>query len=123
MTSKIGFTKIVNDAKSRIQEIEVDEVKKLLTSDDRVIILDVREDSEWNAGHIPTASHLCKGIIERDIEKLVPDYEQKLLLYCGGGNRSALVADNLQKMGYQQVLSMVGGFSAWKAEGFPIVKD
>lgn len=117
-----GFDKIVKEAKSRIKEIDVHDVKKMLGSPE-MVLLDVREDSEWVNGHLPHAKHLCKGIIERDIEKMIPNQQQKIVVYCGGGGRSALVADNLQKMGYQHILSMAGGFRDWQTEGFPIVKD
>lgn len=117
-----GFDKIVKEAKSRIKEIDVHGVKKILGSAD-VVILDVREDNEWASGHLLHAKHLCKGIVERDIEKMIPDYQQKVVVYCGGGGRSALVAENLQRMGYQQILSMAGGIRGWQAEGFPLIKD
>lgn len=117
----LGFDLIVKDAKSRIKEIDIKAVQKLL-NDSAVSIIDVREDSEWLAGHLPNATHLCKGIIERDIENVVTDDTKKIVVYCGGGSRSALVADNLQKMGYKNVWSMIGGFRAWQEATLPVVK-
>ncbi|MCH2205430.1 MAG: hypothetical protein MK132_06135 [Lentisphaerales bacterium] len=117
-----GFLNIVNDAKSRIQETDVAMIEKRLYSGDRSFtLIDVREDREWQAGHIPDAIHLGKGVIERDVEKELPDQNQELVLYCGGGFRSALAADNLQKMGYKNVLSMDGGFRGWKEAGLEVV--
>lgn len=113
-----GFLNIVNDAKSRIKETNVAAVKKRLESGDDIFdLIDVREDGEWANGHIPRAIHIGKGVMERDVEKLVPNLNKELILYCGGGFRSALAADNLQKMGYTNVLSMDGGFRGWKEAG------
>ena len=109
-----GFLNIVNDAKSRIREVTVAEAQAR-NADARLI--DVREDNEWEAGHAAGAIHLGKGIIERDIEKTVPDKATELILYCGGGYRSALATDALQKMGYTNVFSMMGGWKAWKEAG------
>ena len=109
-----AFLAIVNDAKSRISETNVEEVNKRLQNGEELLIIDVREDHEWDKGHIEVAVHLGKGIMERDIEKLYPEKEQEIILYCGGGFRSALAADNLQKMGYTNVLSMDGGYRGWK---------
>ena len=114
-----GFLKIVQDAKSRVTECTVADVKKRLDAGEKFTIVDVREESEYAAGHIPGAVHLGKGVIERDIEKTIPDTLTPLVLYCGGGFRSALAADNLQKMGYTNVISMDGGWSGWKAKGYP----
>lgn len=114
------FLEVVNDAKSRIKETDVQSVKKMLDKKEDFVLVDVREDREWAAGHLPSAIHLGKGVIERDIEKTVPDHHTKLVLYCGGGFRSALAADSLQKMGYTHVISMDGGFSQWKESGYPI---
>jgi rhodanese-related sulfurtransferase len=100
-----GFLKVVQDAKSRICETNVEEVKKRLDAGERFILVDVREESEWDRGHLPAAIHLGKGVIERDIEQTIPDKSLPLVLYCGGGYRSALAADNLQKMGYTNVVS------------------
>jgi rhodanese-related sulfurtransferase len=118
-----GFLKIVADAKTRIRETDVQEVKKRLDAGEAFTLVDVREDSEWAKGHLPGAVHLCKGIIERDIENAVPGKATSIVLYCGGGYRSALVADNLQKMGYTDVISMDGGWRGWTEAGFPTVKD
>jgi rhodanese-related sulfurtransferase len=117
------FLKIVDDARSRVRETNVDEVKARLDQGDKFVLVDVREDREFEADHIAGAVHLGKGIIERDIEKTVPDKEATVVLYCGGGFRSALAADNLQKMGYRNVISMDGGWRGWTESGFPIIKD
>jgi rhodanese-related sulfurtransferase len=116
-----GFLKIVEDAKSRVREVTVEETRKRLENGNARLI-DVREDSEWEAGHALGAQHIGKGVIERDIEQKVPDKKSELILYCGGGFRSALSADNLQKMGYTNVLSMSGGWRAWQAAGAPVAK-
>lgn len=115
-----GFLNIVNDAKSRIKEVTVAEARARLAAATGARLIDVREDNEWQAGHAAGAQHLGKGIIERDIEERVPDREAELILYCGGGYRSALAADALQKMGYKNVYSMAGGWKAWKESGAPI---
>ncbi len=112
-----GFLKVVNDAKSRIREVTVDETKQRMKANREVKLIDVREDNEWQAGHAAAAEHLGKGIIERDIEAIVPDKSTELILYCGGGFRSALAADVLQTMGYTNVFSMAGGWKAWKDAG------
>ncbi|HEX9628722.1 MAG TPA: rhodanese-like domain-containing protein [Pyrinomonadaceae bacterium] len=112
-----GFLKVVNDAKSRIRELTVDETKQRLKANRDAKLIDVREDNEWQAGHAAAAEHLGKGIIERDIEATVPDKSTELILYCGGGFRSALAADMLQTMGYTNVFSMAGGWKAWKDSG------
>ena len=117
-----GFLAVVQDAKSRIKEIGIDEYQRLLASGQAGQLIDVREDSEWNAGHAAGAVHLGKGIIERDIEKNFPDKDAKLVLYCGGGYRSALAADIVQKMGYTDVISLDGGWRAIVAAGLPIEK-
>ena len=114
-----GFLKIVEDAKSRVREIGVDEVRRKLESG-KAKLIDVREDSEWAAGHARGAQHLGKGVIERDIEQSVPDKNSELILYCGGGFRSALATDSLQKMGYTNVASMAGGWRGWQAAGGPV---
>lgn len=113
-----GFLKLVDDAKSRVREVSIEETRKKLEAG-KVKVLDVREDSEWAAGHVRGAEHLGRGILERDIEARVPDKNAALIVYCGGGFRSALSADNLQKMGYANVASMAGGWRAWKDRGFP----
>jgi rhodanese-related sulfurtransferase len=115
-----GFLKLVNDAKSRIREVTVDETRQRMQSDNGVRLVDVREDNEWEAGHAAGAEHLGKGIIERDIEATVPDKATEVILYCGGGFRSALAADVLQQMGYTNVFSLAGGWKAWKDSGAPI---
>lgn len=116
-----GFLKLVADAKSRVREVNVDEVRRKLESG-KANLIDVREESEWEAGHARGAQHLGKGVIERDIEGRVPDKSTELILYCGGGFRSALSADNIQKMGYTNVSSMAGGWRAWQAANAPIEK-
>ena len=117
------FLKIVDDAKSRIRETNVPEVKKRMDRGDKFILIDVREESEYAKDHLPGAIHLGKGVIERDIEMRVPDLNAEMILYCGGGFRSALAADNLQKMGYTNVISMDGGIRGWREHGYPLVKD
>ena len=115
-----GFLKIVNDARSRVKETTVDEIKRRLDRREKFMLVDVREDSEFAKDHLPGAVHLGKGIIERDIEARVPDPKTELVLYCGGGFRSALAADNLQKMGYTNVISLDGGWRALKESGLPL---
>jgi rhodanese-related sulfurtransferase len=115
-----GFLKLVNDAKSRIREVTVDETRARIQANAEVRLIDVREDNEWEAAHAAGAEHLGKGIIERDIETTVPDKSTELILYCGGGYRSALAADVLQQMGYTNVYSMAGGWKAWKESGAPV---
>ena len=117
------FLKIVDDAKTRVRETNVDEVKKRMDRRDKFILVDVREESEYAKDHLPSAIHLGKGVIERDIEARVPDLNAEMILYCGGGFRSALAADNLQKMGYTNVISMDGGIRDWRGRGYPLVKD
>jgi rhodanese-related sulfurtransferase len=110
-----GFLNLVNDAKTRVREVTVAETQQRMSENKEVKLIDVREDNEWNEAHVAGAIHLGKGIIERDIEKTVPDKDAELILYCGGGYRSALATDSLQKMGYTNVWSMAGGWKAWKA--------
>ena len=117
-----GFLKIVNDAKSRVRECTVSDVVAMRGRGEKFVLVDVREDTEWAAGHLPGAIHLGKGVIERDVEKAIPDTKAKVVLYCGGGYRSALAADNLQKMGYTNVISMDGGFKGWVAAGQSLEK-
>ncbi|MBV8053091.1 MAG: sulfurtransferase [Acidobacteriaceae bacterium] len=117
-----GFLRIVNDAKKRIRETTVDHVKSRLDRGDKFLLIDVREESEYAKDHLPNALHLGKGIIERDIEQQVPDLQKEMILYCGGGFRSALAADNLQKMGYTNVISMDGGIREWRQKNLPLVK-
>lgn len=116
------FLKIVQDAKSRVQEIDIDGVRKLRETGEDFVLVDVREDKEWAAGHAAGAIHLGKGVIERDVERTVPDSSKKLVLYCGGGFRSALAGDALQKMGYTNVLSLAGGWRAWNEAGLEVEK-
>ena len=118
-----GFLKIVDDAKSRVKETTVDEVKHRLDHGDKFTLVDVREESEFAKDHLPGAIHLGKGIIERDIEARVPDLKTELILYCGGGFRSALAADNVQKMGYTNVISMDGGIREWREKNYPLTKS
>lgn len=120
MNHNEGFLKLVNDAKSRVKEINIDQYKQM--PKDGVLLIDVREDNEWAAGHAKGAIHLGKGVIERDIEAKVPDKSTKMVLYCGGGYRSALAADALQKMGYKNVISLDGGWRAWTDAGLPAEK-
>ena len=117
------FLSIVNDAKKRVKETNVADVKRRMDAGDNFTLIDVREESEWASGHLPGAIHLGKGIIERDVEQRIPATDAKLILYCGGGFRSALAADNLQKMGYTNVESMDGGWKDWLAAGLPTQKD
>ena len=117
------FLKLVQDAKKRVKETNVPDVKRRIDAGERMMLIDVREDNEWAKGHVPNAVHLGRGIIERDIEQRIPDTGAKLVLYCGGGFRSALVAENLQKMGYTNVESMDGGWKGWVDAGLPTAKD
>jgi rhodanese-related sulfurtransferase len=117
------FLALVQDAKSRIEETTVEEVSKRLERGEKLTILDVREESEWEQGHIPGAVHLGKGIIERDIERMFPEVDAELILYCGGGFRSALAADNLRRMGYQRAISMDGGMRGWREAGLDVETD
>ena len=118
-----GFLKIVEDAKKRVRETNVDEIKARMDRGQKFILIDVREESEFANDHLPGAMHMGKGVIERDIESRVPDTGTSLVLYCGGGFRSALAADNLQKMGYTNVLSMEGGIRGWREKGFPLTRE
>lgn len=116
------FLKIVDDSRKRVRELTVDDVKAKLDRGEKFLLVDVREESEFAKDHLPNAIHLGKGVIERDIEERVPDTAAPLVLYCGGGYRSALAADNLQKMGYTNVISMDGGIRVWREKGFPLTK-
>lgn len=116
------FLKIVDESRKRVRELNVDDVKGKLDSGEKFLLVDVREESEFAKDHLPNAIHLGKGVIERDIEERVPDTSAPLILYCGGGFRSALAADNLQKMGYTNVISMDGGIRVWREKGFPLTK-
>jgi rhodanese-related sulfurtransferase len=117
-----GFLALVNDAKSRVEEIDLNAYRKMLAAGTPHILVDTREESEWAAGHAAGAIHLGKGIIERDIETRIPDKSATIVLYCGGGFRSALAADNLKKMGYEHPISLDGGWRAWSGEGMPVEK-
>jgi rhodanese-related sulfurtransferase len=123
MAHSSQFLKLVQDAKTRVKETNVADVKRRIDAGEKFLLIDVREDNEWAKGHLPGAVHLGKGIIERDIEQRVPDTGTKLILYCGGGFRSAIAGDNLQKMGYTNVESMDGGWKGWLEAGLPTVKD
>ena len=118
-----AFLRLVDDAKRRVRQTDIHDIKRRLDAGEKFTLVDVREGEEWTRGHLPGAIHLCKGIIERDIERAVPDHGAPLVLYCGGGFRSALAADNLQKMGYTNVLSMDGGWRDWLGAGYPTVKE
>jgi rhodanese-related sulfurtransferase len=117
------FLQIVNDAKQRVRQTTVDEIKRRLDHGDRFTLVDVREESEYAKDHLPGAIHLGKGIIERDIEQKAPDTSAEIVLYCGGGFRSALAADNLQKMGYSNVVSMDGGIREWRDKKYPLTNQ
>ena len=117
------FLKLVNDAKKNVREVTVDDVKAKLDRKEKFALVDVREESEFAKDHLPGAIHLGKGIIERDVEQRIPDLNAPVVLYCGGGFRSALAADNLRKMGYTNVESMDGGIRDWREKGFPLTKD
>jgi rhodanese-related sulfurtransferase len=116
------FLNIVNDAKSRVRETDVDAVKHKIDGGEKFVLVDVREESEFAKDHLPGAFHIGKGVIERDIEARFPDLNTPMILYCGGGFRSALAADNLQKMGYTNVISMDGGIRGWREKNYPLTK-
>ena len=115
-----GFLKLVNDAKGRVRETTPEQVRKKQEAGESFHLIDVREDNEWQKGHAAGARHMGKGIIERDVEKAIPDHDAEIILYCGGGYRSALAADALQQMGYTNVISMDGGWKRWRELGYPI---
>ena len=115
-----GFLKLVADAKTRVREITVDQARAWLLHQPAPVLLDVREDSEWSAGHAAEARHLGKGVLERDLEKMIPDVNTEIIMYCGGGFRSALAGDAAQKMGYRSVHSLTGGYKAMVNAGWPI---
>jgi len=118
-----GFLKIVADAKTRVREITVDQTAAWLKQNPKVVLMDVREDSEWNSGHAVGAVHLGKGVLERDLEKMFPDPTTEIIMYCGGGFRSALACDVAQKMGYRSVHSLIGGYRAIKEAGWPVKSE
>jgi rhodanese-related sulfurtransferase len=117
------FLQLVQDARKRVKELTVDQVKAKLDRGEKFHLVDVREESEFARDHVPGAVHLGKGVIERDVEGRLPDTTAEIVLYCGGGFRSALAADNLQKMGYTNVISMDGGIRGWREKGYPLTKD
>ena len=118
-----GFVKLVKEAKKHVKEEDHHATKKRIDAREKFVLIDTREDSEWARGHLPGAIHMCRGHIERDIEKTVPNKDETIVLYCGGGFRSALAADTLQKMGYTNVLSMDGGHRGWRDKGLPLTTD
>jgi len=117
------FLQIVSDAKKRVREVGVEEVKRKLDRSEDFLLIDVREDNEWAIDHLPNAIHLGKGVIERDIEQQVPELNAPVVLYCGGGFRSALAAESLQRMGYTNVASMDGGIREWRKKGYPVTRE
>ena len=117
------FLALVHAAKARIRQTTVDEVKKRLDAGEKLLLLDVREESEWAKGHVPGAAHLGKGILERDIEARFPDLAAEIVLYCGGGFRSALATDSLRAMGYANAVSMDGGMTGWRERGYPVAGE
>ena len=117
-----GFLKLVNEARARVKEITVDEARDRLARNPKTVLMDVREESEWQAGHATEAIHLGKGILERDLEKLIPDVDAEIIMYCGGGFRSALTADAAQKMGYRNVYSLIGGYKGLVAANWPMAR-
>jgi rhodanese-related sulfurtransferase len=123
MKHSAGFVRLVESVRPRIRECTVADVKRRLDAGERFHLVDVREQDEWARGHLPQAAHLSKGVIERDIETAIPDYDADIVLYCGGGFRSALAADNLQRMGYRRVVSMDGGWRGWTEAGYPTARD
>ena len=118
-----GFLKIVADAQTRVREISIDQARAWLKLNPKLVLLDVREDSEWQAGHAAEAVHLGKGVLERDLEKMIPDMNTEIIMYCGGGFRSALTCDAAQKMGYRSVHSLIGGYKGLVAAGWPMKKE
>jgi rhodanese-related sulfurtransferase len=117
-----GFEQLCRETKSRVRELTVDDVKAKLDKKETFHLVDVREESEWAKDHLPEAVHMGKGVIERDVEQLIPKFDAPIVLYCGGGYRSALAADNLQKMGYTNVWSMDGGIRGWREKGYPLIR-
>jgi len=117
-----GFLKLVNEARSRVKEITLDEARDRLARNPKTVLMDVREESEWQGGHAAEAIHLGKGILERDLEKLIPDVDAEIIMYCGGGYRSALTADAAQRMGYRNVHSLIGGYKGLVAAHWPMAR-
>jgi rhodanese-related sulfurtransferase len=122
MQHSSGFLKVVNEARANIKEISIDDARKRLEQNPKALLVDIREDSEWAKGHATEAIHLGKGILERDIEDTIPDKDAEIILYCGGGYRSALSAEMAQRMGYKNVASLVGGYKGLVAAGWPMAK-
>jgi len=120
-THSPGFLKLVHEAKTRVRTFSIDDFLARLQAGERYVLLDVREDEEWAKGHLPSAHHMGRGVLERDIEQAIPDPDTPIVLYCGGGFRSVLAADNLQRMGYSNVTSLDGGWRGWNERGLPIV--
>jgi rhodanese-related sulfurtransferase len=118
-----GFLKLVNEAKKHVEEISIAEARARLAANPKIVLMDVREDHEWQAGHAAEAVHLGKGILERDLEKTHPDPNTEIIMYCGGGFRSALTADAARKMGYKKVFSLIGGYKGMVAAGWPMKKS
>ncbi len=123
MQHSANYIKLVDDSKTRIRELDVTETRAHLAANPQALLIDVREDNEWQQAHAVGAEHFGRGIIERDIEERVPDHDTEFILYCGGGYRSALAADNLQRMGYTNVHSMAGGWKAWQDAGAPVESE
>jgi len=121
-THSPGFLKLVHEAKTRVRTFSIDDFLARLQAGERYVLLDVREDEEWAKGHLPSAHHMGRGVLERDIEQAIPDPDTPIVLYCGGGFRSALAADNLQQMGYAHVFSLDGGWRGWNERGLPTMK-
>jgi len=123
MVHSPGFLKLVNEARSRVKEVTLDEARTRLANNPKAVLIDVREDREWQTGHATQAVHLGKGILERDLEKIFPDPDTEIIMYCGGGYRSALTADAAQKMGYRNVHSLMGGYKALVEANWPMKKE
>lgn len=117
------YVKLVSEAKAKINEIDINFVQKLINDKEIFLLIDIREESEWENNRIPGAIYLGKGIIEREIESVAPNNDTQIVLYCGGGYRSALSAENLQRMGYKNVYSMIGGITEWEAKDFPLITE
>ena len=117
------YVKLVSEAKAKINEIDINFVQKLINDKEIFLLIDIREESEWENNRIPGAIYLGKGIIEREIESVAPNNDTQIVLYCGGGYRSALSAENLQRMGYKNVYSMIGGITEWEEKGFPLITE
>lgn len=123
MNHSPGFLELVNDAKKRVKEVTIDQARERLQANPQAMLIDVREDSEWQNGHAVQAVHLGKGVLERDIEQMIPDKNRELIMYCGGGFRSALTADVAQRMGYKNVASLIGGYKGLLSAQWPMKKE